>query len=406
MDCSICEFPYTASQRVKIQCEHCDFICCKQCLRKWITRDNNEIICNNCRKEFTLTFISNNLPKYVLDQCYTKLAKRRLELEIKLLPETQSLASCAIEMKQIENEIVELSRRKKKLQNQLIELDHKYHRLKSGANINDEFIAKCPTDNCNGHLNINYNCSICKSKYCTKCFKTLPHICQQQDIDTYQLLKQNSKPCPKCGINIQRIEGCNDMFCTKCKTCFDYNTLIIEKTNTNPHYHDWKNKQDITISKYQYNRVHKHLIQIYTPYALIELFNRIFEHIQQLKKESLLYEQELHPDKLLQFRIRYLDPNNTYDEKKWISSIKSFIKIEHLYEIKRDLSIVMINTLSELLLNLRNCTSQDDILYIIEEIELLRQYINTELENNSIKYNIPVATQYNTTHWIKTNKKI
>lgn len=35
-----------------------------------------------------------------------------------------------------------------------------------------------------------------------------------------EYIKSNSKPCPNCGMNIGKIEGCNHMKCSQCKTAF------------------------------------------------------------------------------------------------------------------------------------------------------------------------------------------
>jgi len=38
-------------------------------------------------------------------------------------------------------------------------------------------------------------------------------------------MKANTKPCPKCGVQIEKNQGCNNMNCSKCK--FSYCWLCL-----------------------------------------------------------------------------------------------------------------------------------------------------------------------------------
>jgi hypothetical protein len=66
-----------------------------------------------------------------------------------------------------------------------------------------------------------------------------PHICDENAIKNIEFIKNNinSKPCPKCKIDVWKGDGCEDMYCTACKTFFKWNTLkIIHKVVHNPEY--------------------------------------------------------------------------------------------------------------------------------------------------------------------------
>ena len=54
--------------------------------------------------------------------------------------------------------------------------------------------------------------------------------------------RAESKPCPKCGACVQKSMGCDQMFCTACKTPFDWRTLkIIQHSRIhNPHFFEWR----------------------------------------------------------------------------------------------------------------------------------------------------------------------
>ena len=59
-------------------------------------------------------------------------------------------------------------------------------------------------------------------------------MCDDNNYRTCQMIIKDSKQCPKCKNYIQRIYGCNQMFCTICYTCFNWVTLeILNKVNVN-----------------------------------------------------------------------------------------------------------------------------------------------------------------------------
>ena len=59
-------------------------------------------------------------------------------------------------------------------------------------------------------------------------------MCDNNNYKTCQMIIKDSKQCPKCKNYIQRIYGCNQMFCTICHTCFNWVTLeILDKVNVN-----------------------------------------------------------------------------------------------------------------------------------------------------------------------------
>ena len=102
-------------------------------------------------------------------------------------------------------------------------------------------ICNCPYKDCKGII-YNYKCNICKTKICEKCYQILDdnHKCNLSEIKSIKTLKRTTKPCPKCATFIQKIDGCNQMWCTNCNNAFDWITGQIDHGPVhNPHYFEW-----------------------------------------------------------------------------------------------------------------------------------------------------------------------
>ena len=114
-----------------------------------------------------------------------------------------------------------------------------------------KFTRQCPSNECRGFCNYKGVCELCKRAICVKCWleidqKDGEHMCKQEDIETRSLIISGSKPCPKCKVPIHRTEGCDHMFCTNCKTGFNWKTgnVISQSQNTNPLLQEWLRKTE------------------------------------------------------------------------------------------------------------------------------------------------------------------
>lgn len=77
-----------------------------------------------------------------------------------------------------------------------------------------EFILKCVKEGCRGFLSTSYKCELCSTFVCKDCM--IPksekdddtHECKKDDVDTIRMIRKDTKPCPKCGIRISKVDGC------------------------------------------------------------------------------------------------------------------------------------------------------------------------------------------------------
>jgi len=77
-----------------------------------------------------------------------------------------------------------------------------------------KFIRRCMRRNCNGFLSTAWKCGLCEWYSCSKCFTERgpdhdsPHECKKEDVETAELIRSDSKPCPNCGEFINKSSGC------------------------------------------------------------------------------------------------------------------------------------------------------------------------------------------------------
>lgn len=111
-----------------------------------------------------------------------------------------------------------------------------------------EFIMKCVKDGCRGFLSQSYKCELCSTYVCKDCMipknekNDESHVCKKDDVDTMSLIRKETRPCPKCGIRISKIDGCDQMWCTAadCGTAFSWiSGKVISGVIHNPHYYEW-----------------------------------------------------------------------------------------------------------------------------------------------------------------------
>jgi hypothetical protein len=101
------------------------------------------------------------------------------------------------------------------------------------------FVAACPTEDCKGFLSNQYKCGTCLKHFCSACreLKTPDHRCDPDLVESIKAILQDSRACPGCGMSINRVSGCDQMYCTQCDVPFSYATGVrIQGVIHNPHY--------------------------------------------------------------------------------------------------------------------------------------------------------------------------
>jgi hypothetical protein len=290
--CDICTEKYNKTSRKPVSCPGCKKVCCIDCVKAYILSTPHDPHCmfQDCKIQWTFSFMSETFPQTWIKGPYSEKEKAKvIDLEKALIPstmpaveqvrnrrvfyaESKKIAPFLHDIQILCNDIANWTGvrndgyapiglvkgcvgRLKKVVDRLtfcadIEAEEK---SESEDKTRKVFTKPCPADNCNGMMNGSYVCAVCSTKVCPSCFaiKRLKmeevkeeHVCKEEDIETANLIKRETKQCPKCAVNIFKIEGCSQMWCTNCNTAFDWRSgQVINGAIHNPHFFEWQRMQ-------------------------------------------------------------------------------------------------------------------------------------------------------------------
>ncbi len=480
MSCNICCENFNKSNHSKIICPYndCNFESCKKCIRTYILNTTNEPHCMNCKNAYDQEFLIKNLNKSFIENDYKNHRKTLLvEKEISKTQELMPMVSKTIEIEEHTKVLNKYMDERKELRNKLNNLDtqirdinRSINNLKNSdvENERKQFIMPCPADNCKGYLSNKYKCGICNLYTCPDCLEVIgynkheEHICNPDSVKSTEAIKRETKPCPKCGVRIFKIIGCDQMWCTECKVTFSWNNgkIIITNNIHNPHYYEYMKNQNnndntrnpgdilcgglirynelILISRsITNNNLKIDMNYIYNKYKntiysnnniignLISNIHRIMVHFNNIELINLRHtvtRLTQHDDNT----IKYIRNLITKDELASLilkaDNIKrKSNKILHIYELISIISIEGFNSIYnkciEYSKHFKFMKSRDNIekdynnLYdecvkFIEQFNYIINYSNLQLANISYNYNLSVLQVeicYNINYVIKEN---
>ena len=261
MTCPICIAPYNKTVNFRVVCPDatCGYEACKECVRTYLLGTTHDPHCMNCRKAFEPEFITTNLNVSWMKSTYRDHRKKLLvEREISRIPDTmqyveneRQIITLTKQEEECKKAIKDLQFHLNQMQNRRYTIQRDINTLKRGGNLDAErkqFIMPCPDEGCRGFLSTAYKCGACAKYTCSKCHeiigpnKTNPdHVCNEDSVKSAELIKKETKPCPKCGERISKISGCDQMWCPTCQTAFSWKTGAIDTGVVhNPHFYQWQ----------------------------------------------------------------------------------------------------------------------------------------------------------------------
>lgn len=261
--CQVCCEKINKINHKKVKCPFCDLTSCRACSQRYILSSFEDPHCMGCKTRWNREFIDSFCTMHFRN---TELRKHRenvlFEREKALMPSTQPEVERILKIRKIKDKIrKEQEKFVHILQNGEItqiervhvKIEELYRELARLRNIGEisidnsrKFIRQCPLENCKGFLNEQWYCGLCDTQFCEKCSEKQHenHVCDPGVVETMTLLNKDSKPCPKCGIVIQKINGCSQMWCVECHTAFNWRTgEIINGRIHNPHFIEFKKKK-------------------------------------------------------------------------------------------------------------------------------------------------------------------
>jgi hypothetical protein len=270
-DCQVCCSTLNKSSNKPILCpfSSCGFSACVSCVRKYLIGNPlSQAHCMSCKKHFNLLFLVQKLSKLWVYNIYKpQIFNVLVDIQISKLAESMPEAEKRKKIADLKQELSILHDEKKQLFSgsrmyayMKLEFDDKIKYCvieKKEDDIKKEiatlstlkerkiFTVPCSYNDCKGMLSMQYNCGLCNRSTCKDCREPRSedeHKCNPDNVSTRQAILKETRPCPSCNTRIYKIEGCDQMWCTSCKTPFSWTTGNKVPTSErihNPHAIDF-----------------------------------------------------------------------------------------------------------------------------------------------------------------------
>lgn len=255
-----------------VTCASCDYATCRSCARRFVL-GLSDPRCMACQHTWDREFMDAALGSSWVNGEY----KRHRELvlfdrERAMLPATQDRLHNYRWCKAMEDGLAAKRKRLKMLRKEARDLDiemgtdkfvadrlrrRMFADLPAAAPVDQggpppPVVAKkvlrgCPVDACRGFMHDDFKCASCSTAFCEHCHDTVtrgggPHTCDANAVKAATFIVRDTKPCPTCASPIHKLGGCSQMWCTVCRTAFDWNTGQVDMGIVhNPHYVAWVN---------------------------------------------------------------------------------------------------------------------------------------------------------------------
>lgn len=256
-ECAICCTVTT----VCIDCPGCGLECCVACAKRYIVESIRVAHCMSCKVEWSMSFLLGAFPKSWVTgtgkQTYrTHQKKILLDREKARLPESmleiprfKEMDNLASQKRSALSEIQTLKAKISALTSSVWEVERRLRRMDHSPTTTTtysvQYLCPCPLPDCRGLVEKRkFKCAVCEGKLCRSCrqprAKGDQHICNPDDVKNVRMLREDTRPCPKCAVPIYKIEGCDQMHCVECRTTFSWKTGKLETgTIHNPHAVRW-----------------------------------------------------------------------------------------------------------------------------------------------------------------------
>ena len=362
-DCSICCEIFNKSVRKQISCAFCNAHVCYTCVKTYLLNSIDDANCMHCKKPWSIEFIGTNTPNAFHNKEYRDYrAGIAVEREKSLMPETMAYVEQQVTRKKLLNENQELRKKRSEMRVKIYENERILYNRNNNINMEKKkFIRACMQEDCRGFLSTQWKCGLCDRNYCNKCLAEKTddeHKCKEEDVQTADMLKDNVKPCPKCGEGIFKISGCDQMYCTSCHTAFSWRSgQIVSGVIHNPHYYEWQRSQnggvaprvpgDIPCGGLIDYRDLRYLLQsreLRSVSELLGLMHRLTRHVERVELRTYTIVDVVEYNRFIRARFMM----NEIDEKQWKQLIKNREKRYNKYREINQIFSTFVAVMSDL----------------------------------------------------------
>ena len=221
-------------------CGYCNYSACSVCCKRYLTDGLLDANCMNCHRAWNDDFLDSNFTRAFRTGSYKAHRENVLfEREMAILPTRQPRVEAKVKLREVGEKIAESNRALveiEKKKQEVLTVAHRLHARAARFTAESEgrpppawtmaegekaapadkakFIMKCPGAECRGFLSTAYKCGTCQLWACPDCMvmkgkdKDSPHTCDEALKATVAMIVKESKPCPKCGERISKVDGC------------------------------------------------------------------------------------------------------------------------------------------------------------------------------------------------------
>jgi len=439
--CPICLDKFTASVRKAVTCGQCRANTCSKCVEKYLLNTIEDPHCPHCRYAWPRSFLNTVCTSTFLNKTYYKYRQDILmNRERSFLPQMMVFADREMRARKVDKLATDVSKEelelRKEYEKKFAELSSKRTRLwQKAQNIRSgrdeaaaggagaateakaearKFVRRCTATDCKGFLSSVWKCGVCDNWVCPDCFevkgrdKDTQHTCKPEMLETANLIKKDTKPCPSCGEMIMKSEGCDQMWCTSCHTPFSWVTGKVVTTGIihNPHYYQWmRNGGGGQMPQhpgfipcgglpdpYNLRRTLRNLSDVDST-EFLAIYRTC---VHMIEVERTRYERHVHPQNNQDLDVRYL--MNELDEEDWKAALardeKDRQKSREIREILDAFNGATIDIMRRIEIRPANPYLRHEglaiVLEIRTELNALREYIIGELMKVSKAFNCSV----------------
>lgn len=303
-ECPICCESRSSSRMVK--CPSCSYRVCVECCRSYFAStptSQHEMECMKCHQVWDLVFVKQALGIRWVNKIYlTTLSNRLMEKNRSGMLALHEVIPLFKEVRALSRQLLdpEISPELRRvLQTMYSQCFARYwNTVKTKAQEMERKTldpgatqpVHCFKDACNGILSASthWKCTRCGGRLCPVCNEPVmnnQHECSPETLKTMDVIRSECRACPSCATSISKIEGCDQMFCIKCRTAFSWRTGAVESgTIHNPHYIELVRRGEIQEEKKVDEAPMEWIIQQLETSNQIYVHQHVIYHVENVER--------------------------------------------------------------------------------------------------------------------------